>query len=65
MMTENDYIKATNRTKVSAALTILQDVLAGDDWGITKSELSNIVEPLQHCEKRLFASYELIVDGPF
>jgi len=62
-MREKDYIKATNRVKVSAALTILRDVLAGDDYGITASELVNITRPLAEAEKKLFSSYELKEDS--
>ncbi len=58
-MTEYEYIKATNRVKVSAALTILRDVLAGDDCGITDDELKSIVKPLRDIETKLFSSFEI------
>ena len=58
-MNEADYIKAANRVKVSAALTILRDVLPGDEWGISQSDLSEITSRLGDAEERLFASYQL------
>lgn len=62
-MREKDYIKATNRVKVSAALTILRDVLPGDDYGITANELVKITKPLAEAETKLFSSYELKEDS--
>lgn len=63
-MKEVDYIKATNRAKVSAALNILRDVLAGDDYGITGNELVKITRPLAEAERKLLSSYELEPDNP-
>jgi len=62
-MKERDYIKATNRVKVSAALTILRDVLAGDEYGITTNELSQITSKLRRAEEKLFTSYEIYTDS--
>ncbi len=58
-MNETDYIRATNRVKVSAALHMLRDVLPGDGFGISANELGRITRPLREAEERLFASYEL------
>ena len=58
-MREKDYIKATNRVKVSMALTIMRDVLAGDDWGITNDELEGIRSLLSKAEQKLFSSIEI------
>ena len=57
-MTEIEYIRATNRVKVSAALTILHDVLPGDDCGITNIDLFEILRKLRISEQKLFQSYE-------
>ena len=59
-MTEIQYIKTTNRVKVSMALAILRDVLPGDDYGITAKELSEITSRLRRAEEKLFSSYDLI-----
>lgn len=63
-MTENEYIKATNRVKISAALALVRDCLASDviedDWGIAEKELNAIVERLRAAEVKLFASYEVV-----
>ncbi len=58
-MTEEEYIKATNQVKVSASLTIVRDVLAGDDCGISEKELADIVGPLYRAETKLFHSFKL------
>ncbi len=58
-MEEEDYIKATNRVKVSIAVGLLRDVLAGDKYGITEFELSEITIRLGVAEERLFSSYEI------
>ena len=62
-MREIDYIKATNRVKVSAALSILRDVLPGKEYGITEKELSEIKKKLAIAEGKLFSSYELQEDS--
>jgi len=56
---ENEYIIITNRVKVSAALTILHDVLTGDDYGITYEQLSEITINLRSAEEKLFSLIEL------
>ena len=58
-MTEQEYIKATNRVKVSAALTILRDVLPGDGNGVPEKEFGQLKYKLRELEERLFSSYEL------
>lgn len=60
-MNEIDYIKATNRVKVSAALTILRDVLPSKDdtWGITGAALSDITHLLREAEEKLFSLVEI------
>lgn len=55
-MTEIEYIKATNRVKVSMALIILRDVLPGEDYMVGKEEFREILSRLQAIEERLFAS---------
>ena len=59
MMKEEDYVKATNRVKVSTALTIMRDVLPGDDGGISDREHSEIVSVLSKLETKLFKSFLL------
>lgn len=61
-MTESEYIKATNRAKVTLALTILRDVLPGEEYGIGLDELSEIKHLLLEAEERLFSSYEVKED---
>lgn len=56
-MTESEYLRATNRVKVSSALTILRDVLPGDNWGISKNDLGIIIQLLRAQEEKLFESY--------
>lgn len=59
-MNEQDYLKATNRAKVSMALNILRDILPGEEWGISEIEYGKIMGPLMEAEKKLFASFELV-----
>lgn len=63
MIPEDDYIRSTNRVKVSLALTILRDVLPGNDYGITDDEELEIIGLLSKAQDKLFASYE-IEPGP-
>ena len=58
-MTENEYIKATNRAKVSAALSILRNVLGGADYGISEQDIDELTSILRHREEVLFSSYKL------
>jgi hypothetical protein len=61
-MTERDYIKATNRVKVSMALMIMRDVLPGEHYGITESEASSIKRLLCEAEEKLFSLVEIKED---
>ena len=58
-MTESEYITVANRVKVSAALTIMRDVLAGDDWGISDQCLAEIVSGLDKANDALFAAINI------
>ena len=62
-MTEQDYVKATNRAKVSAAITILRDVLTDSKYGITLDEYRAFMEPLLEAQDKLFASYKIEGDN--
>jgi len=55
---EKEYLKVTNRVKISMALTILRDVLPGQDYGITQQELSEITSRLGDAEEKLFSLYK-------
>lgn len=58
-MTENEYIKATNRAKISLALHAVRDVLGGSDYGISEQDADELVSLLRLREQELFESYEL------
>lgn len=58
-MKETEYIKASNRVKISAALTILRDVLPGAEYGISDDDINEIKIKLSAAEITLFDSYEL------
>ena len=64
-MTESEYIIATNRVKVSASITILRDVLPGDgeEYGIMKDDLAEIIEKLSSAERKLFSSIVVVESG--
>ena len=57
-MKNSEYIKATNRVKISIALTIIRDVLPGDDYGISEEYHALVISNLMAAEKRLFAAFE-------
>ena len=40
MMTESEYIRATNLAKLRAADRILRDILAGKNWGVQEEQKS-------------------------
>lgn len=62
-MTEDDYLKATNRVKISMALNIMRDVLPDDAYGINHNETMVIIKALILAEKKLFASYKLDISN--
>ena len=57
-MNEVEYIIATNRVKISMALTILRDVLPGEEYGISTKEYAKFARPLRESEVKLFSLYE-------
>lgn len=58
-MTETEYLKATNWTKVKIMQTILRDILPGNNYGISKQELLYIKIKLAKVEINLAKSFEL------
>lgn len=62
-MNESEYIKATNRVKVTMAITILRDVLPGKNYGISHSEKTEITKRLSMAQEKLFSSYSLEEDS--
>jgi len=61
MTTETEYIKITNRVKVSCALWLLRDVMGVEEYGISEDELREILCALSNAEDRLFGSVEVDV----
>ena len=56
-MTETEYVRVTNRLKISIALEIIRDVLGTietDDFGITDEDLAIVRKILRSAEVRLF-----------
>ena len=53
-MTEQQYINATNRTKVSIAINVLRDVLVTGDCVIKEKNLKDILIKLTLIESDLF-----------
>jgi hypothetical protein len=58
-MTEAEYLCATNRAKVSAALVIMRDVLPGPEYGIDDEYTNEIIMLLETAENILWGSYSL------
>jgi len=59
---ESEYIKATNRVKISMAITILRDVLPGKNYGIGYEVLSEVLTKLLYAEAHLFESFKVEED---
>lgn len=59
MMTEEEYIKATNQTKIRAAVTILRDVMEGDEYGVNANIYRATMIQLTNMSDRLGESYEI------
>lgn len=61
-MNERDYIRATNRVKVSIALNVIHDVLSGDEYGISDDDIMQIRMLLAEAQAKLFKSYNVSTD---
>lgn len=61
-MKEIEYIRATNRVKISMAKVLMHDVLSGINYGINDSEKAEIIILLSKAEDKLFSSYDLEPD---
>jgi hypothetical protein len=58
-MTEAEYLRATNRVKISMAKNIVKDIVPGAEYGITDGAVNAIIGTLSHHEAELFSSYSL------
>ena len=58
-MNEQQYINATNRVKISMAITILRDVHVHGDCGIDGSKFSAIRAELRRMEEKLYSIVEI------
>lgn len=58
-MTETEHIKATNRVRVSAALTIMRNILPGEEYGIDEEKYNEIVKLMRAAEVELYGSYSV------
>lgn len=61
-MTETEYIILSNRVRISSALATLKDVLAGESYGVSQEEKTNITAPLYDLEQKLFAMTNIEVE---
>lgn len=59
-MNEQQYINATNHTKITMALSILGDVLVCGESGINKKEFSLIKSNLYDIKDKLFNIVEVV-----
>jgi hypothetical protein len=58
-MTEAEYLKATNLVKVRAAITLVNDMLGGDGWGVSKEAVQQATSILISIREGLEESFEL------
>jgi hypothetical protein len=52
-MTENEYIVITNKLKASMAISVLADVLPGNEYGVDLKNFRNIMAQLKSIESKL------------
>ena len=60
-MTEQEYIIVTNRVKISMAKTAVNEVLSGDNYGVSDDEKKALMQQLYKIESMLFAKSEEII----
>lgn len=58
-MNENDYIKATNKVKISLALNIMREILDCDDCGISDDDYEKIISLLVEAENKIYLSFDI------
>lgn len=58
-MTEEEYIKATNLTKIRMMKVIFRDVMSGDEYAIDCSNFAKLEQLLVKMEVKLNDSFEL------
>ena len=55
-MTETEYLVATNRKAISAALMILRDVMKGDEYAVCPSKYNEVMRLLYEIEAAGFSA---------
>ena len=58
-MTEAEYIKATNLTKIRMIKVILRDVMYGDEYAVSETDYDYMDRSLAKMESKLNDSFEL------
>ena len=58
-MTEEEYIRVTNRAKISGALHLVNDCLPGEVYGTDEESLGLLIRHLSETEQALFDSYKI------
>jgi hypothetical protein len=64
-MTEQEYIIATNRVKITIAIAAIRDVLPGDNFGISDKEEGEVMRILCDAEQRLFGLTKIDEESPY
>lgn len=57
-MTEDEYIRVTNKTKIASAIYIIRDCLPGKKYGLTRAEQINALAILEKVVDRLYRSLD-------
>lgn len=58
-MTEREYIKATNLSKIRTIASIMKDIMKGDDYGVDKVTYDDTYNNIMKIQEELFGSFEL------
>lgn len=57
---ESEYIKITNRVKITTALRILSGVRDGDGYGVYEEEIRDIRRKLSNIQDRLYGAVTVL-----
>lgn len=52
-MKETDYIAATNKAKATTADLLIRDILPGNEYGITKEELRDLIVHMREFTEKI------------
>lgn len=61
-MTEDEYVIATNRVRITLAIGLLRDTLPGENFGVDDTDRSDIMVKLCAMEEKLFSMIDIAIE---